>query len=138
MVGALHLSGPQGRFSPSFLVIADPKALPAVSMLTAPQEIQAGFKAHGSPPYVDFYGEVPACDMKEPNSISHSIRYDRWFLSINMSGKGGRGLPLAASFKIKENALPELPFLSLLTFCESAGTSDHVSAKDAKPRVLGA
>lgn len=130
MVGALHLSGPQGRFSPSFLVIADPTALPAVSMLTAPQEIQAGSKAHGSPPYVDFYGEVLACDMKEPNSISHSIRYDRWFLSINMSRKGRRGLQLAASFKIKENGLPELPFLCLLTFRESGGTSDHVSAKD--------
>lgn len=127
MAGALPLSDPQERFSPSFLAIADPAALPAVSMLTAQLETQAGFKAHGSLPMLTFMGRYQPVTSRSP--ISFSIRYDLWFLFINMSRKGGQGLQLAASFKSKENGLPEYSFLPLLTFHESARTLDQMSAK---------
>lgn len=129
MAGALPLSSPQERFSLSFLVIADPAALPAVSMLTAQLETQAGFKAHGSHPMLTFMGRYQPVTSRKP--ISFSIRYDLWFLFINMSRKGGQGLQLAASIKSKENGLPEYSFLPLLAFRESARTLDQMSAKGA-------
>lgn len=69
--------------------------------------------------------------MTSRKPISFSIRYDLWFLFINMSRKGGQGLQVAASFKSKENGLPEYSFLPLLAFRESARTLDQMSAKGA-------
>ena len=41
-------------------------------------------------------------------------------------------------FKMKENGLPELSFLPSLTFRESAGTLDQLSARGGAPALGGA